>query len=551
MGLGVDAVVVGSGAGGAAAAWRLVSAGLRVLILEAGPRFDPVRDYPLDSPGWERRAFPAPPGSRAPVRYGDLGRLAPDDADLAGFDAARPPRIRGDRRQPSASGYAHVQGFGGSTLHYVGEAHRLHPESFRLRGSTGQGLDWPLGYADLEPLYQAVEATIGVAGPDDPGARWRSAPYPLPAHPLSPPARRLGAAAGALGWDWGPNARAALPFAWRDRPGCNYCGQCSRGCPLGDKGSADVTFLALAEATGRLAVLTGAQVTALHPGPGGRIAALSYVRDGTLQRQETPLLFLAAGAVQTPRLLLANRSVDHPRGLANSSGQVGLNFMETLSVTLAGLAPGLGLGQRGLPADAISWQFNAPDALPGTAGGFRLTSSAQEAGLNGPIGHATRLLSGHGRGLKQALRDSFGQALAVTATGAVIADERSRITLSPDETDATGLPLPVIHSVLTPNSLRLLRAMRDAAARLLAGAGVARILEQRSSWDAFTATHVFGTARMGTDPAGSVTDPFGRSHDHPNLFVADASLFPGSGGGESPSLTISALALRAADRALT
>lgn len=551
MGLTVDAVVVGSGAGGAAAAWRLTAAGLRVLLLEAGPRFDPVRDYPLDAPGWERRPFPTPAGSRGQVLYGDLGQLAPENADLAGFDAARPARVYGDRRLPSASGYAHVMGFGGSTLHYVGEAHRLHPDSFRLQSLTGHGVDWPLAYADLEPLYQTVEDTIGVAGPVEPGARWRSAPYPLPAHPLSPPALRLAQAAQALGWDWGPNARAALPEAWGGRPGCNYCGQCSRGCPLGDKGSADVTFLALAQATGRLTVLTSAPVIALHPGPGGRIEALTHVQDGTTQRQETPLLFLSAGAVQTPRLLLAQRSADHPDGLANSSGQVGRNFMETLSVTLAGLAPGLRLGQRGLPADAISWQFNAPDALPDAPGGFRLGSSTQEVGLNGPIAHASRLLAGHGAALKQALRDTFGQALAVTATGAVIPDERSRITLSPDQTDAHGLPLPVIHSVLTPSSLRLLHTMRDTAAQLLTQAGVPQIIEQRSSWDAFTATHVFGTARMGTDPATSVTDPFGRAHDHPNLFIADASLFPGSGGGESPSLTISALALRAADRALT
>lgn len=551
MGISVDAVVVGSGAGGAAAAWRLTAAGLRVLLLEAGPRFDPLRDYPLDRPGWERRGFPAPPGSRAEVLYGDLGRLAAQDADLAGFDAARPARVHGDRRLPSASGYAHVQGFGGSTLHYVGEAHRLHPAAYRLREVTGAGEDWPLSYDQLAPLYQTVEETIGVAGPADAGARWRSAPYPLPAHPLSPPALRLGEAAARLGWDWGQNARAALPVAWGGRPGCNYCGQCSRGCPLGDKGSADVTFLALAEATGRLTVATGAQVTALHPGHGGRIDGLSYAQDGALHRQETPLLFLAAGAVQTPRLLLANRSADHPDGLANGSGQVGRNFMETLSVTLAGLAPGLRQGQRGLPADAVSWQFNAPDAVPDAAGGFRLTSSTQEAGLNGPIGHASRLLAGHGAALKQALRDTFGQALAVTATGAVIPDAQSRITLSPDRTDRHGLPLPVIHSVLTPNSLRLLRAMRDAAARLLAEAGVPQVVEQRSSWDAFTATHVFGTARMGSDPARSVTDAFGRTHEHDNLFIADASLFPGSGGGESPSLTISALAIRASDRALS
>lgn len=550
----VDAVVVGSGAGGAAAAWRLTERGLGVLLLEAGPRFVPDRDYPLDQPGWERRGFPVPPGSRAEVIYGDLGQIDPYGADLSAFDAAHPPQRTGGARPPSAAGYAHVMGLGGSTLHYVGEAHRLHPESFRLRQVTGAGADWPLTYADLEPYYAMAETLIGVAGPLEPGARWRSAPYPLPAHPPGPAAIRLGAAAGRLGWEWGANPRAALSRPWRDRPACNYCGQCSRGCPLGDKGSADVTFLAAAEATGRLTILTGARVIRLHPGPGGRILSLDYTLDGRIRRQETPLLFLAAGAVQTPRLLLAQTSADWPAGLANGSGQVGRNFMETLSYAAAGLAPGLRLSQRGLPADAISWQFSAPDGGPdggeAAIGGFRLSSSVQEVGLNGPIAHATRLLDGHGKGLKAALRATFGSALSVLAVGAVIPDQRSFIGLSPDRTDADGLPLPVINSVLTRHGLDLLDTMAGAARRLLAEAGVERLLEQFSSHDAFTATHVFGTCRMGTDPAQSVTDGVGRSHDHPNLHITDASVFPSSGGGESPSLTISALALRSADAAL-
>lgn len=549
MGLSIDAVVVGAGAGGAAAAWRLCAAGLRVLLLEAGPRFVPPRDYPLDSPGWERHAFPAPQGSHAEILYGDLGSCTSERTHLASFDAAHPPAPPA-RRKPVGEGYSHVLGVGGSTLHFVGEAHRMHPDSFALRSRTGAGVDWPLSYADLEPHYAAAEALIGVAGPSAAGARWRSSPYPLPAHPLSPAATRLAAAAGRLGWDWGANPHATLPEPWHDRPGCNYCGQCSRGCPLGDKGSADVTFIAAAEATGRLILRPGAPVLRLHPGPDGRIAALDYLHAGKRVRQETPLLFLAGGAVQTPRLLLASATADLPRGIANSSGQVGRNFMETLHYTAAGLAPGLTLSDRGLPADAISWQFNAPDAVPGAPGGFRLSSSVQEVGLNGPIAHGTKLLSGYGAGFKARMRESFGSALAVSGIGAVIPDARSRVTLSPERRDANGLPLPVIHSVLTKGSLTLLTHIASAARRLLAEAGVPRPLMQQSAWDGFTATHVFGTCRMGADPATSVTDAYARCHDHPNLYITDASLFPGSGGGESPSLTIQALALRAVDKAL-
>ena len=546
-----DAVVIGSGAGGAAVAWRLVSGGMHVLLLEAGPLFEAQRDYPLNAPGWELQRFPAPPGSRGEIVYGDLGALSPADADLAGFDALHTRHPPHAVRQPSALGYSHVMGVGGSTLHFVGEAHRLHPDAFALRSRTGAGADWPIDYATLEPYYSRAEAFIGVAGPEDSdAARWRSQPYPMAAHPLSPAALRLGEAAGRLGWDWSENARAVLSEPRDGRPACNYCGHCSRGCPLGDKGSSDVTFIPDAEATGRLELLSGATVTALHPGPDGRIVALDYHHEGRVVRQETPLVFLCGGAVQTPRLLLVGRDDEHPAGLANSSGLVGRNFMETLYFSVSGLAPELRLSQRGLPADAISWQFSAPDALPGIAGGFRLGSSVQEIGLNGPVAHATRLLSGHGAALKAAMRDSFGSALSVSAVGEVIPDERSHIGLSETRRDAFGLPLPVINSVLTDNSIALLHRMADASRTLLREAGVSGVIEQFSSWDSFASTHVFGTCRMGTDPALSVTDPYGRSHDHPNMFIADASLFPSSGGGEGPMLTITALALRAAEHAL-
>lgn len=541
-------MIVGSGAGGAASAWALTRAGLTVLLLEAGPRFVPSRDYPLDTPDWERHRFPAPEGSRARILYGDLGRLDPRDDTLQSWNAAegRPPLPA--RRTPSRTGYAHVLGVGGSTLHYVGEAHRLHPESFTLARDHGAGADWPFDYADLEPFYTEAEALIGVAGPQGTGARWRTSPYPQPAHPLSPAARRLAEAGARIGLPFEANARAALSRPHDGRPPCNYCGQCSRGCPLGDKGSVDVTFLRHAEATGRLTLIAGARVTRIELARSGDVAAVHYHHAGATHRQESPVLILAAGAVQTPRLLLASRSADLPEGVANGSGQVGRNFMETLSWTSTALLPGLANSHMGLPADAVSWAENAPGAVPGLMGGCRYTSAVQEFGLTGPAAYATRLLAGFGSDFKSRLRAVFGSAISVGATGAVIPDARSRIALSPDQRDGDGVPLPVIHSVLTDNSLALLRHMARSARRLLREAGTEAPVEEYGSWDQFTATHVFGTARMGADSANSVTDPWGRSHDHASLWIADAGLFPSTGGGEAPSLTIHALALRQAKR---
>ncbi len=547
MGLsgGHDAVVIGSGAGGAAAAWRLCQHGLRVLLLEAGPTFDPARDYSLDSPGWERQGFPVRPGSQAIISYGDLGMLDAGTEDLASWSRAGFPwRLpAGSPRPASANGYSHVLGVGGSTLHFVGEAHRLHPDAFRQRSLTGENIDWPLGYADLEPLYGEVEGVLGVAGATTDDGRWRSTAYPLPPHPLGPGALALQAAGARLHQHWQVNPHAVLSAPWQDRPACNYCGQCSRGCPLGDKGSADVTFLRQAGDTGRLTLVSDAIVTRLHAGPDGRIARLEAIVAGRSESVETPILVLAAGAVQTPRLLLLSANSEMPGGLANASGQVGRNFMETLSWRSVGMVPGLKGSHLGLPADAICW---SPAQAGGRASAFRLNHTTLETGLNGPIGYATRLVSGFGETFKSALRESFGSALAVGAIGQVIPDARSGVDLDPAQRDAQGLPVARISSVLTDQSLSLLREMAKAARAVLAEAG-ATLAEEASSRDAFTATHVFGTARMGADSATSVVDPVGRSHDHSNLWITDASIFPTSGGGESPSLTIMALALRAAD----
>ncbi len=538
-----DVVVVGAGAGGAAVAWRLCTKGLRVLILEAGPRFNSERDYPLTDPGWERRGFPVRPGSAGAVRFGDLGVLDPEDRDLASWNRVSGPLVRGARRVPAGQGYAHVQGVGGSTLHFVGEAHRLNPRAMRLRSAFGAGADWPLNFAALEPYYTLCETLIGVAGaPGD--ARWADAAHLQPPHPLSPSSARLVEAGRSLGMTWQSNCRAALSQPLDGRPPCNYCGNCARGCPLGDKGSADVTFVRKAEATGRLQIETGAQVTQIATDRTGRVRSVSFVQDGRATRLETPVLVLAAGAVQTPRLLLASG------GLGNGSGQVGRNFMETLHWASTGLAPDLANSHMGLPADAICWDFNTPGAVPGAVGGCRFSSAAQEQWLVGPIAYGTRLIPGFGAALKRDLRTHFGTAISVGAIGETLPDESCFVDLDPDNADESGMPLPRINATLTDNSLRLLHFMAAKSRELLGAAGVEMLAEEGGAWDRFHATHVFGTCRMGADSATSVVDAHGRAHDVPNLYIADASVFPSSGGGEAPALTIQSLAIRTADRIL-
>ncbi|MEE2946439.1 MAG: GMC family oxidoreductase [Pseudomonadota bacterium] len=548
---GFDVVVVGAGAGGAAAAYRLVQSGARVLLLEAGPRFSAFEDYPLTNGDWERHIFPEKPGSQATVEFGDLGKLDPAFADLKTWETHQrnvQPEV-GQARPANTAKYSHVQGVGGTTLHFVGEAHRLHPQSLARPMAKPEVGGWPVSYAELEPYYSTCEHTIGVACDRPDAHRWRSEPYPMDAHPISPGGSELMAAGKRISRPWEVNPRAVNSAFYDDRPACNYCGQCSRGCPLGDKGSADVTFIRKALETGRLTLIANAPVLALKQSKTGEIESVQYKHNGEQKTVETPVLMLAAGAVQTPRLLLLSADTSQPEGIANGSGQVGKNFMETLWWSSSGTVPGLKNSHMGLPAEVTDWSRTAPGSVPGVKGGFKLSHTTLDIGLNGPIGFAKRMVGGFGRGFKQRLRDSFGSALSVTAIGQTVVDERSYIALSASQRDHLGLPVAQINSVLTENSFQLLRAMANACREVL-GAANTQILEERSSYDQFVSTHVFGTARMGRDPAHSVVDAFGRSHDHPNLFICDASVFPTTGGGEAPALTIMALATRAAEHAL-
>ena len=545
-----DAIVIGAGAGGAAAAWRLTQRGARVLVLEAGPWFDPDRDYALHRPDWETHAFPRKPGSEGRHRYGDMQALDPAWDDLRSWHHDTGPLVQTGQRAVR-TGYSHVRGVGGSTLHYVGEAHRLHPDAMALRSRHGVGADWPFGYAELEPFYVEAERLVGVAGPQDTGARWRSAPYPLPPHPLSRGSRTLVEAGRQLGQQWQVNPRATLSQPYDGRPPCNHCGGCTRGCPRRDKGSVDQTFIRHAVASGRCEVRARATVLTLVHGARRVVEGVRYVDERGRERTERAgLVVVAAGAIETPRLLLTNRSAVAPQGIGNDQGQVGRHFLETLHWTSIALHPEPQASHAGLPADAICWDFNAPDAIPGVVGGARFHAAILDAELAGPIQYATLLVDGWGAAHKQRLRQSVGHALAVGAIGESLPHPRAYIDLAPDARDEHGRPLARIHSFVDEMACRRLRFMAQTCRAVLERAGCGPLRMEYGSYDDFASTHVFGTCRMGRNASESVTNDCGQVHEWGNLLICDGSVFPSSGGGESPSLTIQALALRAVDRLL-
>jgi choline dehydrogenase-like flavoprotein len=536
-----EVVIVGAGAGGAAAAYGLCKRGLSVLLLDAGPHFDPAVDYPLTQSDWDTRDFPQKPGSQVRVTFGPGQKLLGTEPLLMSGSRGLGAAVTSGTRWMDK--YYHVRGIGGTTLHFTGESHRLHPGAMKMKSRFGVAADWPIDYAELEPYYVHAEELIGVAGPQTQGARWRSRPFPLPPHPLSYAAQTLGRGAAALGLNWQANSRAALSRPWNGRQICNYCSGCNKGCPRGDKGSADVTFIPAALATGRCTIRADSPVVRIDAGPGDRVAAVLVGHpDGSIERIPSPQLVLACGAVETPRLLLASD------GLANESGEVGRNFMDTLTIDVGALHPDPQQGRRGLPDDAICWDFNAPDAIPGLVGGCRFYNASSEYEQNGLAAFTLRAVPGWGRAHAQSVRRLWGHALHVGAIGERLPNANSRVDLDVKQHDRFGIPLARISSWLDESDIARLRFMAVKSRELLAASGAEDVFESYSSWDWFGATHVFGTCRMGVDPATSVVNADGRSHRWRNLWVTDASVFPSSGGGEAPSLTIQALSLRTADR---
>lgn len=535
-------VVVGAGAGGGAAAWRLTQLGWRVLLLDAGPSYQPATDYKLSHSDWES-PFPQKPGSQGSYEVAPGQSLADVPRDLRSWNHIKGLLVQSDRR--TSFGYHHVRGIGGSSLQFTGEAHRLNPKSMRMATEYGVAHDWPLNYSDLEKYWLIAEKITGVAGPAVDSRCPRSEPYPWPAHRLSYASEYLAKSLKRIGMGHQQNSLAVLPQAHDGRPPCNHCGGCLRGCQIGDKGSIDVTYLREAMRTGLLQILPDTEVLRIET-VGDQIDSVVIHREGKQSKIKTSVLVLACGAVQTPRLLLNSTSPSSPAGLCNENGWVGKNFMETLLWTSSAMVLSDLGSHRGLPVDWVCWDFNAPNAIPGVIGGVRFGPAMAESDLVGPVAYAQRVVKGWGLEHKRNLRQSFGRALSVAGLGESLPNANSYIGLS-GKKDKFGLPIARIHSHLDEMAMARIQFMAKTCRKILRAAGASQPFEEFSSADVFSSTHVFGTCRMSDSPRTGVVDAYCRSFRWPNLYITDGSVFPSSGGGESPGLTIQALALRASD----
>ena len=532
-----DCIVIGSGAGGASFAWRLSSKGMSVLVIEAGPRFDPYTDYPLDRDDWETKTFPYGKGLK--YSFGDRQTLNQKYKHLKSWNVASQILNDSDKRRYLT--YQHVNGVGGTTLHFQGEAHRLNPVAFRMKTLFGVAEDWPIGYKDLEPYYGEVEKIVGVAGPKEIPDRQRSEPYPLPPHKLSFKSQVIEKGCKKLGLELFPNSVAILSEPYRNTPPCNYCNGCVWGCPRKDKGNVDVTFIPLAEKSGKCEVLTNAFVRRIEVEKKGGVKRAKGVyyfdRNGKERFVEGDYVAVACGAVETPRLLL-NSGI-------NENGLVGKNFMETVFYQAVAFHPNRLDSYRGIPIDSVIWKWNQPDPKLGFKGGLRLFPSAGSA--MGPVRYAQRYFDGWGEAFVKNVEKWFGHAIAMSGIGEFLPNKDTFVTVNEKEKDEFGVPIAKIQSFLGESELKILDFMSKTSKEILKESGAEEIVEEYTTYDFFSASHVFGTCRMGKDPAKSVVGHDLRSYEVKNLLVTDASVFPSSGGGDAPSLTIEALSLRAAD----
>jgi choline dehydrogenase-like flavoprotein len=532
-----DVCVVGAGPAGALVTHRLANRGFDVVVLEAGPRFD-FEDRK------ERMERAIRPG-HDPNSVWEMG--GPRDE----YSSA------GERFYPLNR--ARVKGVGGTTLHWQGMVMRFHESDFEA---------WPIDYAELRPYYADAERALGVAGADDnPYAPPREKPFPMPAFEPSHSDSVFAEACERLGVTMHsvPNARNS--DSYDGRSSCVGYGTCKPVCPSGAKYSAD-HHVEKAEAEGAR-VIDRVPVQRLeHDDSGERVTAAVYATpDGETHRQEAGEFVLAAGGVEIPRLLLLSESDEYPDGLANSSGAVGRYFMDHL---FAGMGGTIDRETRQnhvgfITSECHQFYDDPTQSTEGTAGGIPEWSSGETTGGDGENREPTpdaikleflnyagpspveRALSGDqfGDDLLGTLREGYGNSIAMGGLVGQRPRRENRVTLDHSTTDDRGNPVPEIHwrmDAQTEASLRRANEIQRAVMDEL-GVDVSWTVGPENTGPAF---HHMGTTRMGTDSDESVVDPQMRSHDLDNLSVASSSVFVTS-GAMNPTLTIAALALKAAD----
>ncbi|QEC50678.1 GMC family oxidoreductase [Baekduia soli] len=500
-------VVVGSGAGGGTLAHELCRQGVKVVVLEAGPHLT-ADDYHQDEwPAFNQMAW-----LDARTTSGSW-RVASDFPNLPAWT---------------------VKAVGGTSTHWAGACPRFKDYEFKAATTYGGGidgaslLDWPITLADLEPYYDRAEVKMGVTH--------RHGRAPLPANNNYTVFANGAKGVGYDGYATGPYATNAEPFD--GRPASVQDGFNFQGDKHGAKWSTLVAELPKAAATGKLDLRADAHVVQITHDAQGRADAVLYLDgDGALHRQRARAVCVAGNAIESARLLLLSSSPSHPDGLANSSGQVGRNYMRHLTASVYGRFPKPVRMYRGETMAGIITDESGHDPDRGFAGGFYMETLSL-----GPSFLAAFIDPGAWGPDFTAAMDAYAHTAGMWLVGEDMPQETNRVTLNPDVSDQHGLPAPNVHCDDHANDVAMREYAWEKGQAVYAAVGA----RASSRTPPYPSTHNLGTCRMSECPQDGVVDAWGRAHDVPNLFVSDGSVFT-TGAAANPTLTIVALAIRQAE----
>ncbi len=501
----VDIVIVGVGSAGGVLLQRLARAGFRVVGIEAGPFWDTERDWVSDEAGSHQ------------LYWNDL-------------------RITGGAHPLAFGANNSGRGVGGGSVHWAAFTPRFHPSDFRVYSEDGVGADWPISYQDLKPYYELLEREMPVAGPayfpwGDPHG------YPYGPHPLGGPAEALVKGCTALGIPVCQGGPVAINSGSHgDRPHCIYRGFCIQGCKVGAKQSTLISHVPDAIEYGA-EIRANSMVARVNLGKDGLVTGVTYFdEDGHEQEQRAKVVIVSGYAIETPRLLLNSACNGFEQGLANSSGVVGKYLMAQAGNVVMGRFDDPVRMYKYPPANALTEEFYETDPRRGFARGFAIQTVGPL-----PIAFAKQMMVAKGAwgwGMRAVMMD-YNHWAALGLLGEILPWEDNRVELA-EETDRYGLRVAKSTFNLHDNDQKMIAYGVNKVEEVLRAAGATEVVQEPRY------AHLIGGARMGNDPSTSVVDGFCRSHDIPNLFVCDGSVFP-TQGSANPGLTIQALAARTAD----
>jgi len=499
-------VIIGSGAGGGTLAYELTQRGIPCVVLEAGPWLRP-EDYEND----EWKAFNQMAWLDKRTASGSF-RVARDFPNLPAWI---------------------VKAVGGSTTHWAGATPRFHEYEFQARTYYGdvEGanlLDWPIGLADLAPYYDQAEKAIG--------STHRHGRAPQPANNNYKVFANGAEKIGYRYYATGPYGTNAEPYDGRPasiQDGFNFQGDKSTA-----KWSTAVREVPRAVETGKCDLRASSQAVQITHDAQGRVNAVIYLDgDGNLHRQAAKVVCVAGNSIESPRLLLMSASALHPDGLANSSGQVGRNYMRHTTGSVYARFEEPVRMYRGETMAGIVADEARQDTSRGFAGGYYMETLSL-----GPAFLASFVEPGSwGREFTE-LMDAYENTAGLWIVGEDMPQETNRVTLNTADQDQWGLPIPDVHFDDHPNDVAMREHGYQRADLLYEAVGAVGTHHTPP----YPATHNLGTCRMSERPEDGVVDRWGQAHDVPGLFVSDGSQMT-TGAAANPTLTIVALAIRQAE----